>query len=86
MAQITGTFVAPGASTSMSAASITIQLDFTGNPAQVDIQSQMPGGSWITVETVKADYHKIFDQGGVVPIRLNCTAVTGSIEYAMTSV
>ena len=84
MAQITGTFAATGASPAMAAPIITIQMDFAGT-ASVDVQSQMPSGAWITVETVTADYHKVFDQGGVVPIRLNCTAFTNNVEYALTS-
>lgn len=87
MAQVTGTFSSPGASSTVTGAtSISIQLDFSGVPASVDVQSQMPGGAWITIETVKSDYHKIIDQAASVPVRLNCTAVTGSIEWAMTSV
>lgn len=84
MAQISGTFAGTGVSAGMAAPTITIQMDFAGT-ASVDVQSQMPSGAWITVETVTADYHKVFDQGGGVPIRLSCTAHTNNVEYSLTS-
>lgn len=84
MAQISGTFAGTGASAAMAAPTITIQMDFAGT-ATVTVESQMPSGAWIIVETVTADYHKVFDQGGAVPIRLNCTAFTNNVEYALTS-
>jgi hypothetical protein len=83
MAQITGTFSATGASAQITGSRVTIQLDFAGT-ATVQIQSQMPNGAWILVDTKTADYHGVFEPA-TTPIRLNCSAYTNAVDYALTS-
>jgi hypothetical protein len=84
MSVISGTFTAASqASEALGAEEITIQLDFAGT-ATVDIESQLPDGTWFTVESKTADYHGVFEQGGAVPVRVKCTAHTDDVKYALT--
>lgn len=84
MAVISGTFADTGQSATVAAPIITIQMNFAST-GSVNVESQMPGGDWIVIETVTADYHQVVEQGGAVPIRLNCTDATGNVDYALTT-
>lgn len=84
MSVVSGTFTAASqASEAVGADLITIQLDFAGT-ASVDIESQLPDGAWVVVDTKTADYHGVFEQGGAVPVRVKCTAHTNDVKYALT--
>lgn len=83
MAEITGTFAATGQSAELASPSgVTIQMDFAGT-ASVNVESKLPTGTWIVLEAVTADYHKVYDS--LAPVRLNCTARTNNVVYALTS-
>ncbi len=78
----TGTFSATDQSDTVTMRSGGfIAMDFAGT-ATVAVQIQMPGGSWMTVETATADYYKVWYRAGAT-VRLNCTAHTNNVEYAV---
>jgi hypothetical protein len=59
-----------------------IKMDFgTGS---VDIEEKMPSGNWIKVVTgITADYSNIWESPALTTIRLNVTAHSGAIEWAV---
>lgn len=80
---VVGTFSATGQSQAEHANFMDITMDFAGT-ASVDIEIQMPSGSWIKIETaIVADYHKVFSSASGQNLRLNCTAHTNNVEYAI---
>lgn len=85
MAIVTGSFAGTGTSAAIAATKITIKMDFAGT-ASVDVEEQMPSGSWIKVVTaVTADYRSVYESPTLATLRLNCTAFTNAVEYAMES-
>lgn len=80
---ITGSFSGTGQSAVCVGRSIAITMDFAGT-ASVDIEQLMPSGAWIKVATaIVADYSQVFNNGAVASLRLNCTAYTNAVEYAL---
>lgn len=59
-----------------------IKMDFgTGS---VDIEEKMPSGNWIKVVTaITADYRTVYESAAATTIRLNVTAHTAAIEWAV---
>ena len=82
--QSTGTFTATGQSETiaMSKGGL-IAMRFAGT-ATVAIELLMPSGAWATVETVTADYFKVWDAEGAI-VRLNCTAYTDDVEFSINA-
>lgn len=78
---VTGTFAATGNSVGVVGKEIRIDLTFAG-AATVNVQWQVNGTDWRTVETYTATDQIVFDAGGV-PVRLNCSAHTDNVTYAM---
>ncbi|RTM07419.1 MAG: hypothetical protein EKK31_11695 [Hyphomicrobiales bacterium] len=59
-----------------------IKMDFgTGS---VDIEEKMPSGNWIKVVTgITADYSNVWESPAMTTIRLNVTAHSSAIEWAV---
>lgn len=82
---VKGTFSGAGTSAAISGRAVDISMDFAGT-ASVDIEQQMPSGAWIKIETaIAADYSMTAEFATVQTIRLNCTAFTDAVEYALES-
>jgi hypothetical protein len=80
-----GTFTGTGVSPTEKGLFMDISMKFAGT-ASVDIELQMPSGDWLKIETgVVADFHRIFNSTAGQTIRLNCTAHTQNVEYAIKS-
>lgn len=83
-----GTISATGAvANSVTAGTkISIKMDFSG-AATVDVEELLNAtGNWIKIDTgITADYHKIYDAPVQTTLRLNCTAYTNSVDYALTT-
>lgn len=85
-ASVKGTFAATGTSSTITGDYITIKMDFAGT-ASVDVEEQMPSGAWVKIDTpITTDYRKEYQSGAQSVLRLNCTAHTQDVEYAMFSV
>lgn len=62
-----------------------IMLMFDGT-ASVDVEVQMPQGDWLKIDVgITSDYHKIFSSASGQKVRLNCTAHTDDVKYALLS-
>ena len=78
---VSGTFTGTGTSDPIQSARLAIDLNFgTGT---VDVQWQVDGENWTTVESFTADAAKIYEGGPAVNWRLNCSAYTADIAYAL---
>lgn len=82
--RISGTFSATGTSEVLSCRKAIIDVTHAGT-ATVALQWQADGTNWRTIESYTSSTQKAFDAGVVVPIRLNCTAYTNDVTYAITS-
>lgn len=83
MAQVAGSFSGTGQSAAISGTKISIKMDFAG-AASVDIEEQMPSGSWVKVVTgTTVDYRSVYESPTLATLRLNCTAYTNAVEYVM---
>lgn len=83
MSSVTGTFSGTGASSAVLDDAIDVMLRFVGT-ASVDVEVEMPSGNWIKIETgITADYHKVFESAAAQNLRVNCTAHTDDVEYAI---
>lgn len=86
MAIVSGTFSGTGQSAVIAAKKIHIRMDFAGT-ASVDVEVQMPSGSWIKTATgIVADYDMAYHSAAMTSMRLNCTAHTNNVEYTMEAV
>jgi len=80
---LAGTFSGTGTSTPVFGRSINIALDFAGT-ASIDIERQMPSGSWVKVQTgITTDIDQVLEYPAKVTVRLNCTAFTNPVEYVV---
>ncbi len=76
---ITGT----GTTTPVTGRKISIKLDFAGT-ASIDIEELMPSGAWVKVATaITADNRQVFESPVPTTLRLNCTAYTNNVEWAV---
>lgn len=82
-ARVTGTFSDTGNSDVIVGNTIFIDLTFAGT-ATVNIQWTIDGTNWRTVESKTASYQGAFAAGGN-PVRLNCSAHTDNVTYAMSA-
>lgn len=78
---VSGTFAGTGNSGSVTASKVNIDLTFAGT-ATVNLQWQVDGTNWRTIESYTASTQKVFEAARV-PLRLNCSAHTGDVSYAM---
>jgi hypothetical protein len=82
--RVTGTFSGTGNSDAVSCSKAIIDLTFAGT-ATVNLQWLLDGTNWRTIESYTASTQKVFDSGVNVPIRLNCSAHTNNVTYAITT-
>lgn len=81
---VTGTFSGTGQSSILIAQSAALDMTFAGT-ATVNLERQIDGTNWRVIETYTASVHlNIYPQG--FPTRLNCTAHTNDVVYAMAEV
>lgn len=78
---ITGTFAGTGNSNPVTAERVNIDLTFAGT-ATVNLQWLVDGTNWRTVESFTGSAQLVFEAARV-PIRLNCSAHTNDVTYAM---
>lgn len=79
---VSGTFSGTGNSSQVSVTRAIIDLTFSGT-ATVNLQWCVDGANFRTVETYSASDQIVFDAGVNVPIRLNCSAHTDNVAYAI---
>ena len=80
---ITGTFAGTPTSPEISGRKADIVMDFAGT-ASVDIERRLPGGTWIKIETaITADAERQKSYAAPTALRLNCTAHTNNVVYAL---
>jgi hypothetical protein len=79
---ITGTFSGTGNSDAVSCHSAVIDLTFAGT-ATVNVQWQVDGTNWRTIEAKTASSQIVFEPGVHVPLRLNCSAHTNNVSYSI---
>lgn len=78
---VTGTFSGTGSSPEVAAGRVAIDATFAGT-ATVNVQWQVDGTNWRTMETYTASFQAIVDSMGI-PVRLNCSAHTNNVTYAL---
>lgn len=79
---ISGTFTGTGASAGVPCSKAIIDLTFAGT-ATVALQWRVDGSNWRTVNSYTASTQIVFDPEVHVEIRLNCTAYTNNVDYAI---
>lgn len=82
MAIVSGTFSGTGNSAGIVGGPIAIDLTFAGT-ATVNVQWSVDGTNWRTIDSYTASDQIVVDAGGV-PVRLNCSAHTDNVTYAMS--
>jgi hypothetical protein len=80
---VSGTFSGTGSSTAITGAEVYIDMTFAGT-ATVNVQWQVDGVNWRTVQTFTGSDQIVVDAGGI-PVRLNCSAHTDNVTYALRS-
>lgn len=85
---VTGTFSGTGSSSSISSSRVAVHAEFVGT-ATVSLQWQLNGTDWWimtdssgTALTFTGSFSAIVD-AIPVPIRLNCSAHTNNVAYAL---
>lgn len=81
MAIITGTFTGTGNSPAVASGKVYIDLTFAGT-ATVNVQWLLDGTNWRTMSAKTASEQLIVESGGI-PVRLNCSAYTNNVDYAI---
>lgn len=79
---LTGTFSTTGAGPEVAANAAVIVLDFDG-AATVEFQVKQTGTNWVTAETYTASTVRTFEPLVAVPFRLNCTAHSSNVNWAI---
>jgi hypothetical protein len=79
---VIGTFSGTGQSGTIIGSKFDIMLDFAGT-ATVAIEVLMPSGTWLAISSQTADYVATAEFASVETLRLNCTAYTNAVEYAI---
>ena len=79
---VSGTFAATGSSDVVSCHTAVIDLTFAGT-ATVNVQWQVDGTNWRTIEAKTASSQIVFEPGVHVPLRLNCSAHTNDVTYSI---
>lgn len=81
MAIVTGTFTGTGQSNAVASGKVYIDMTFAGT-ATVDVQWQLDGTNWRSISSYTASAQIVVETGGI-PCRLNCTAFTNNVTYAI---
>lgn len=76
-----GTFSGTGNSGVVTAETINVDLTFAGT-ATVNLQWKVNGTDWRTIASYTASAQFVFEAARV-PVRLNCSAHTNDVTYAM---
>jgi hypothetical protein len=76
-----GTFAATGQSPVVVGQKVYVDLTFAGT-ATVAVEWQVDGTNWRKIADKTASEQFVIDAGGV-PVRLNCTAYTNNVSYAL---
>jgi hypothetical protein len=79
---ISGTFSGTGQSAGVSCSKAIIDLTFAGT-ATVTLEWRVDNTNWRTVQTYTASSQIVFDPEVNAEIRLNCTAHTNNVTYAI---
>lgn len=81
MAAVTGTFTGTGSSSQIVGGKVDIDLTFAGT-ATVNVQWAVDGTNFRTVTAYTASTQVTIESNGC-PVRLNCSAYTNDVTYAM---
>lgn len=79
---VSGTFSGTGAAAGIVCSKAIIDLTFAGT-ATVALQWQVDGTNWRTINSYTSSTQITFDPEVNVPIRLNCTAYTNDVSWAI---
>jgi hypothetical protein len=79
---LTGTFSGTGNSAAVSCHTAVIDMTFAGT-ATVNVQWQVDGTNWRTIDSYTGSDQIVFEPGVHVPLRLNCSAHTNDVTYAI---
>lgn len=82
-AAVTGTFSGTGSSAAIVGNSVFIDMTFAGT-ATVNVQWMVDGSNWRTIDSYTASDQIVVASGGM-PVRLNCSAHTNNVTYAMAA-
>ena len=80
---VSGTFANTGNSDPITSSKVNLDLTFAG-VATVNLQWKVDGTNWRTIESYTSSTQKVFEAARV-PLRLNCSAHTNDVTYAMLS-
>ena len=83
MGIITGTFSGTGSSAEIVGSHIRVDMTFAGT-ATVNVQWQVDGTNWRTIDSYTASDQVVVDSYGT-PVRLNCSAHTDNVTYALSA-
>jgi hypothetical protein len=81
MAIVTGTFTGTGQSNVVTSGKVYIDMTFSGT-ATVAVEWLLDGTNWRAINSYTSSSQVIVESGGI-PVRLNCTAFTNNVTYAI---
>jgi hypothetical protein len=81
MAILTGTFTGTGQSAAVASGKVYIDMTFAGT-ATVAVEWLLDGTNWRAISSYTASAQITVESGGI-PVRLNCTAYTNNVTYAI---
>jgi nicotinamide mononucleotide (NMN) deamidase PncC len=81
MATISGTFTGTGTTAGVASGKVYIDMTFAGT-ATVDVQWLLDGNNWRSISSYTSSSQVIVESGGI-PVRLNCTAYTNNVSWAI---
>ncbi len=81
MAIVTGTFSGTGNSDAVVSGKVYIDMTFAGT-ATINVQWLLDGTNWRTIDSYTASDQIVVEAGGI-PVRLNCSAYTNDVTYAI---
>lgn len=81
MAVVSGTFSGTGNSAPIVGGEVRIDMTFAGT-ATVNVQWLLDGVNWRTIDSYTASAQIVVDAGGI-PVRLNCSAHTNNVDFAL---
>jgi hypothetical protein len=80
---VSGTFTGTGSSNAVAAGKVMVDMTFSGT-ATVNVQWLVDGSNWRTITAYTASAQVIVESGGL-PVRLNCSAYTDNVAYAIVA-
>jgi hypothetical protein len=81
MAIVSGTFTGTGSSAAVASGKVYVDMTFVGT-ATVNAQWLLDGTNWRTITAYTASAQIVVETGGI-PFRLNCSAFTDNVAYAI---